>query len=187
VAGRVPWTDPEPMTNVLLDDGRVAAIGAAAGLAATVPMSALMVGGREAGLMSELPPHEIADRTVDRTAGPETGDHEERRALGWVTHFAFGAASGAVYAILRRHLRTPGGPIFHGAAFALGVWAVSYLGWVPALRFMPPADEDERARQPVMIVAHLVFGAILGWLVEPRLDRRRSTLDAVAAKVREAI
>lgn len=175
------------MTNALLDDTRVAAIGAAAGLAATVPMSALMVGGREAGLMSELPPHEITSQTVDRTAGPETGDREERRTLGWVTHFAFGAASGAVYAILRRHLRTPGGPIFHGAAFALGVWAVSYLGWVPALRFLPPAHEDERARQPVMIVAHLVFGAIVGWLVEPRLDPTRSRVDEALATVRDAI
>jgi len=151
---------------------RLVAIGSASGVAATAVMSCVMVGAREAGLMSEIPPHEMASRAVDRTpAGDETGG-EERRALGWLSHFAFGAAAGALYAPLRSVVRTPGPAALHGAGYALVIWLVSYMGWIPSLGLMPRADRDEPGRQPAMVVAHLVFGAVLGALVQSRLPRQ---------------
>jgi len=152
---------------------RLVALGAICGTVATAVMSALMLAGQRAGLMSELPPHEIASRSVDRTAARDDLDHGDRRQLGWVSHFAFGAAAGAVYALLRNVVRTPGPAWLHGAGYALAIWFVSYMGWVPALRLMPPADRDEPGRQPVMVAAHVVFGAVLGALVQPRLPWRR--------------
>ncbi len=131
-----------------------------------------MLAAREAGLMSELPPHEIADKVVERSAAADDAGPQERRRLGWLAHFGFGAATGALYAVLRNRIPTPGGPIFHGSTFALAVWAVSYLGWIPAIRFLPPATEDEPGRQPAMVAAHALFGAILGVLVERGLPRR---------------
>lgn len=151
---------------------RLATIGASCGLAATAVMSAIMFAAREGGLMSELPPHEIASRTVDRTPARDDAGPGQRRSLGWLTHFAFGAGIGALYAVLRNVVRTPGPAALHGAGFALAVWLVSYMGWVPALRLLPRADRDEPGRQPVMIAAHLVFGAVMGMLVQPRLPHQ---------------
>ncbi len=152
---------------------RLVALGAVSGTIATAVMSAVMVAAKRAGLMSELPPHEIASRTVDRTAAGDNLDQGDRRELGWLTHFAFGAAAGAFYALLRNVVRTPGPAWLHGAGYALAIWFVSYMGWVPALRLMPPADRDEPGRQPVMVAAHVVFGAVLGGLIQPRLPWSR--------------
>jgi len=151
---------------------QLATVGAASGLVATTVMSGVMVGAREAGLMTELPPHEMASKAVDETPAREEAGPQERRSLGWLSHFAFGAGTGAVYALLRDRVRTPGPAGLYGAGFALAIWAVSYVGWIPALRLMPPADRDEPGRQPAMIVAHIVFGWVLGALVQPRLPRR---------------
>ena len=151
---------------------RLVALGAVSGAFATGAMSAVMLAARRVGLMSELPPHEIASRGVDRAPGVDA-DADERRGLGWVTHFVFGAAAGALYALLRNVVRTPGPAWLHGAGYALGIWFVSYMGWAPALGLMPRADRDEPGRQPAMVVAHLVFGAVLGSLIQPRLPWRR--------------
>jgi hypothetical protein len=152
---------------------RLVALGAVSGAIATAVMSVVMLVARRVGLMSELPPHEIASRAVDRTPARDDAGPTERRGLGWMTHFGFGAGAGALYALLRNVVRTPGPAWFHGAGYALGVWFVSYMGWAPAFGLMPRADRDEPGRQPAMVVAHLVFGAVLGMLVQPRLPWRR--------------
>jgi hypothetical protein len=53
-----------------------------------------------------------------------------------------------------------------GVGYATGIWSASYLGWVPALGLMPPAEQDDRSRQTVLLVAHWVYGVILGTVVE---------------------
>ena len=154
------------------DDLRAAAAGALGGAAATVAMSAVMVAALKTGLMSEMPPQEIAVKSVDRAGAGDEVAHDEKRDLGWLAHFGFGAAAGALYGVLRQRLPTPGPAAVHGSVYALGVWAVSYLGWIPALRLLPPATDDEPGRQPAMVAAHVVFGGLLGALVEPALRRR---------------
>jgi hypothetical protein len=162
------------VTSFITDDARMAAIGTAAGLIATTTMSGVMVAARESGLMREIPPHEIASQVVDRTQAGDGVDDGERRELGWLAHFAFGAAAGAAYGVLRQHVRTPGPATLHGAGYALAIWAVSYAGWIPALRFLPPAGDDhEPGRQPAMIAAHVAFGAVLGAIVDRALPGRR--------------
>jgi hypothetical protein len=160
------------MTDGIGRDVAAGAAGAAGGLAATAAMTVVMVGARETGAMRELPPHEVANKAVDRTPAGRNVDASGRRALGWLLHLAFGGLVGAVYAVARRRLPVPGPPIVSGVAFALGVWAVSYLGWIPALRIMPPATDDEPGRPPAMILAHVVFGAVLGTIVERVAPRR---------------
>ena len=59
-----------------------------------------------------------------------------------------------------------------GALFGLLVWGVSYLGWVPAAKILPPAHRDRRDRQVTMVIAHLVFGASLGLLLKGAAPRR---------------
>jgi hypothetical protein len=46
--------------------------------------------------------------------------------------------------------------------YATAVYAISYLGWIPALNLMPAAGEDRPGRSVTMLVAHWVYGATLG-------------------------
>ncbi len=55
-----------------------------------------------------------------------------------------------------------------GLAYGAAIWGVSYMGWVPALGIMPPADRDRRDRQTVMLAAHLVYGTALAVMVGAR-------------------
>lgn len=46
-------------------------------------------------------------------------------------------------------------------------WLVNYGGWIPVLGILPPPHRDRTDRQATMIVAHLVYGAVLGALAAP--------------------
>jgi hypothetical protein len=147
-------------------DIEAGAIGAVAGVVATAGMTALMLAAQRAGIMGELPPHDIAHDTVERTPLRDDVGREGRGALGWLFHFGFGAAAGALFAVLRRRVRPSPPDALTGVGFALLVWTISYLGWVPALHFLPPATDDQPGRPPTMIAAHVVFGALLGTIIE---------------------
>jgi hypothetical protein len=134
-----------------------------AGAVATVPMSVVMLAFRRP--MGEQPPDAITKRAAHAVGAAPT--EEQADALAVVAHLGFGAATGALYALAPR----VGPPVLRGVGTALGVWAVSYQGWVPALGILPKASEDRPARPAVMVAAHVVYGAVLGTL-EERLRRR---------------
>jgi len=48
-----------------------------------------------------------------------------------------------------------------GASFGVGVWAASYLGWIPAVGLLAPATRHPRHRSALMLAAHVVWGASL--------------------------
>ena len=98
-----------------------------------------------------------------RRAGALTGHEPRGRAADLIAagaHVGFGATTGAAHALLppTRH------PVRRGVLVSLGVYAVSYAGWVPALGALPPADRDRPDRQAVMALAHGVYGGVLGLL-----------------------
>ena len=132
--------------------------GAAAGAVATVPMSLLMLAFRTP--MGEQPPDAITTRAAHAVGA--TPSEPQADALAVLAHLGFGAATGALYALGPR----VGPPVLRGVVTALGVWAVSYQGWVPALGILPKASEDRPARPAVMVAAHVVYGAVLGALEE---------------------
>jgi hypothetical protein len=137
--------------------------GVVAGIVATGAMGAVMLAFRKQ--MGEQPPDAIATDAAHAVGAEPTED--EADALAVLLHAGFGAGIGAGYALLPRS----GPPALRGVLVALGVWAASYQGWVPALNILPPASKDKPARPAVMIAAHVVFGAVLG-RVEDRLHRR---------------
>src|SRR6476469_6557592 len=93
-------------------------------------MSAVMVTGNRIGLMTEQPPTVVTTRAL-RTAGVQRPT-AAASLVAPVSHLGFGAAGGLLYALLRRLVPdAPGGML--GVAFGLAVWAVSYVGWIPAL------------------------------------------------------
>jgi uncharacterized membrane protein YagU involved in acid resistance len=138
--------------------------GAIAGVVATAPMSAVMMGAKQFGLMGEMPPEKITAKLLKRTPISPSKEHQD--ALATALHFGFGSAAGALFAVIapkRLIARIPMG-MTYGAA----IWGVSYMGWIPAFGIMPHAARDRRDRQMVMLAGHVVYGTALALLVGRR-------------------
>lgn len=155
-------------------DARTLAVGLAGGTAATMAMSAAMLVAGRAGAMGEYPPERIARAgLVHADRGPIAAEQLDG-IVGAALHLGFGAAIGAGFATLvapglgRLRARLPGHPPpalllpAAGVTVATGVWVVSYGGWIPALGLLPPVTRDRLDRQVAMLLAHWVFGAVLG-------------------------
>lgn len=101
-----------------------------------------------------LPPRKITLNLLHHLGLARKLDREDKRRLVGLSHFGYGAATGALYGLLPRRLPGP--------LFGLAVWAISYLGAMPALSLYRPATRDPASRNFLMIASHLVWGAFLG-------------------------
>jgi hypothetical protein len=152
-----------------------AARGFAGGVVATVAMSAVMLGAQKLGLLGEMPPRKITDALLGVVGLRGKTPKPARRALATLNHFAFGGACGALFGLTHdvwrvRAASTSGvrghrAPVAAGLAFGTAIWAVSYAGWVPALRIMPTPKSDRPGRPASMVLAHWVFGAVLAKII----------------------
>ncbi|TWH31036.1 MULTISPECIES: hypothetical protein [unclassified Aminobacter] len=130
--------------------GRIV-LGAVAGFCATMAMTAAMRAlhaGLEPRDRYPLPPREITEGTLP----------VEGRAAGIatiLTHFGYGAVTGAIFGALPRGV--PG--LLYGPA----VWAASYLGWIPAANILKPATRHPAERNLLMLAVHLVWGGCLAF------------------------
>jgi uncharacterized membrane protein YagU involved in acid resistance len=144
--------------------------GAAAGFAATIPMTAVMEAMRAALPREQhrrMPPREIVDRSIEKTE-EVTGevvdfDRSDRIAMTTFAHLAFGTVAGAVYGATVGSRRSS---VVTGIAYGLAVWAFAYGVGLPSLGLHPAAAEDTRDRNEVLIASHAVWGAVLGKLSE---------------------
>jgi hypothetical protein len=141
--------------------------GAAAGTVATAAMSAIMFGARRSGVMGTMPPEKITASFLNR-AGIKRS-RKQQDALAVAIHFIFGAGGGAIFGLAPERLPVP--PVPLGMAYGSAIWAVSYMGWVPMLRIMPPPHRDQPGRQGVMLLGHLVYGGVLGVLTRRAYKR----------------
>lgn len=138
-------------------------IGALAGGIATVPMTAFMLAAQRKGYLGEAPPKLITNVALI-SAGVHIHDQDKQTAVAGSVHFGFGIVCGALFGALSWAATAPARMV-QGMLFGLTVWFVSYNGWIPALHIMP-SPEDDRPRRPiVMILAHLIYGSILGGIV----------------------
>jgi hypothetical protein len=140
---------------------RDAIAGAAAGVGATLAMSGALALAAGAGLLQEPPPRAIVRRLLPGLS------RETTNASAVLAHLGYGAAAGVVH---RAVLGAPGPAA--SVLYALTLWAGSYQGWVPLIGALPPAHLDDRRRQVSMVIAHVVYGAVLGALAG---GRSRST------------
>jgi putative membrane protein len=130
--------------------------GAMAGVAATVPMTLVIGLGRAAGFLWTPPPAQITETVAERV-GIEPEPESPQFQAGWLTaHFAYGAACGGIFAAVRPLL--PRSNVAAGLLLGAAVWAVSYVGIMPALELFPPAKDDSPRRQQVMLAAHAIYG-----------------------------
>jgi putative membrane protein len=134
-------------------------VGAIAGLAATVPMTAFMVAAHRLlprGRRRELPPARITGNAL-RQAGIYGPAEPAGAAATLVNHLAYGAAVGALYRGAVATHREPS--LASGVAWGLGIWAGSYLGWLPYVGWHRSAVDEPLDRNALMIAAHVVWGA----------------------------
>jgi hypothetical protein len=130
-------------------------------------MSAVMLGGRRLGWMQEQPPEALTEEALRRAEVLEGKSVETVRSLAVASHFAFGAACGALYGLLRS--AAPNAPALPtGIVFGLGVWGASYRGWIPAMDMLPAEQHRGRRGTIVMVAAHAVYGATIGVLARTR-------------------
>ena len=142
--------------------------GAVAGFTATIPMTVVMLTLHRRALPAHqrypLPPRHITMRAAGKARVRQQLDETDRTATTYAAHFGYGTATGAVYGALAPHV--PGKPLVKGTSYGLLVWALSYLGLLPALDLHRPATREPAGRNALMIMAHVVWGAALGALTE---------------------
>lgn len=140
--------------------------GAAAGAAATFPMTATMLLMFEGLPRREkerpLPPRTITERVAERAGVADKLDEGGRRVATIVNHFAYGAAVGALYPYIIPPTKLH--PVAKGIGYGTLVWAASYLGWLPAAGIIDTVAEESKKRNLLMLSAHIVWGGFLGQL-----------------------
>jgi uncharacterized membrane protein YagU involved in acid resistance len=147
--------------------------GAIAGAAATIFHSVVMLALHPPDRQRSLPPVQITAETAERLH--KHPDTTELLRAATAAHFGFGAITGSFFIPLVGRARA-GHPLA-GIGYGVGVWALSYFGWVPALRLMPPASRHSAQRNVAMILAHVAWGAALSVLTRT-LDKRRTPVKA---------
>lgn len=151
------------------------ASGALAGFVATVPMTvAMWVMHRQLPWAERypLPPRRITGKLAAKAGVRQHLDEPEERGLTLAAHFGYGTATGAIYGAIADEVPAP--RIVSGVLYGLGVWAVSYLGVLPALGILRPATEHPAKRNALMIAAHVVWGASLGAALDAAAARQKS-------------
>src|SRR3712207_2943075 len=150
---------------------RAAMNGSIAGAVATTTMTMFMRATQRVGFyQKELPPTKVT-RAATKTLGLQRFvSAEQETVLTGIGHWAFGMVGGALFGIASRATdRVPALP--GGLMFGLLVWAVSYMGWVPALGILPQPWNQRAAHGLMPLYAHVVYGATLGWVFR-RLEQR---------------
>ena len=148
--------------------------GAVAGAAATVPMTIFWeVMHRQ--LPGEppraLPPREVAEALAVKAGVNRELTEVQIERLAMLLHFGYGTVTGALYgAVAPRH---PASAVAGGMLFGLGVWAGSYLGWLPAAGVRHSPRWDPPARTGLLVASHLVWGASAGLFLAASRRRRR--------------
>jgi hypothetical protein len=150
--------------------------GAVAGFVATAPMTAVMLAIHRRLPIHQrysTPPRQIAMEMAEVVGIKTELSEPQRQALTTASHFGYGSAMGAIYGAALSD--SPGSPAAKGLAFGAGVWAASYLGWLPAADSRAAADRQGAHRNTMMIAAHVIWGIGLGLLVGRchRQDRPR--------------
>lgn len=135
-----------------------------AGLLATGPMTLAMFALQRrlpSVEKSPLPPATLTSQITQQVGVDQKLSRDRREDLTMISHFGYGAACGLLYAFGFKKFHNK--PLLKGSAFGLGVWAASYLGWIPLFGLRANAYDMPARRNGLMILAHLIWGASLAY------------------------
>jgi len=150
--------------------------GAAVGAAATVPMT-MFWEAMHTRLPGEpprpLPPREVAEALAVKLGVQRELTETQMQWLALALHFGYGMFTGAVFATIAP--KRTGAAVGTGLLFGLGVWAGSYLGWLPASGVRHSPRWDPPTRTALLIASHLVWGASAGLLLTATGRRQQAS------------
>jgi hypothetical protein len=148
--------------------------GIGTGTLATACMSLVLLGLRSGRThRGKHPPEKVTEGIIERISGRKLNDRERLLATA-TAHEGYGIAAASVFALLwERFGPRRKWPVIHGMLFSLGLWFVSYKGWVPGLKLMPSPKRDRRGGVATNIASHLAYGAVLGANAR-KLEARRA-------------
>src|SRR5215813_7357716 len=149
-------------------------LGAAGGFIGTLAIQALLTASQR-WLPNTVPPLRQNPGEFMVKTGEEAPPDSMRRRIPQVVEtgaaqtlaVGYGLTFGGLYALLR----PKGGPPFvEGVILGIVNWAAGYLGWLPALGFMPPVWRQKTPQAIAPIAEHALYGivtvAMYDWLRE---------------------
>jgi hypothetical protein len=143
-------------------------LGAAAGTAATVPMTVFWeaMHNRLPGEPPRpLPPREVVEALAVKAGVSRQLSERDIEWLAVAAHFGYGAFTGALFGLVAP---AGGRAIGAGMLFGVGVWTASYLGWLPAAGVRHSPRYDLPARTALILSSHVLWGAAAGLLLACR-------------------
>ena len=152
--------------------------GVWAGVMATGPMTAFLFRMHRklpSDQQKPLPPAMLTTDFFDRIGLAKYLSSNQRENLALLSHFGYGAACGLIYSLITEKNKSY--PLLKGTFFGLGVWGSSYMGWIPALGLRVAASKMSPGRNTMMVLAHVVWGASLGFFENEMRLRQKQMLD----------
>lgn len=122
-----------------------------------------------------LPPAMLSNDFLDTLGIADKLTSAQRENFTMISHFGYGAACGALYSLLSSQYKS--NPLLKGTLFGLAVWSGSYLGWMPPLGLRTAAQNMSKGRNAMMFLAHIAWGASLGFFENEMRQRQDQMLD----------
>lgn len=141
------------------------ALGAAAGMVGTTAIFAALTANKKLLPETEPPMKQDPGEFMVETAEDATLTKKERQEIPKIaktiaanaTHFGYGASGGVLYALLRPKTENL---LLEGAALGTAIWAIGYLGWLPAVGLMPPVAEQNPMQIFSPVWQHALYGIV---------------------------
>lgn len=134
--------------------------GVVAGVAATVVMSMVMLARQRLRPVGTQEPKVITEAGL--AAADVHASEGSENVLSSVAHLGYGASMGGLYSLLAPLMPAP--PLVSGPLYGLLIALASYEGWVPALGILPRLRRLSPPRRWGLLLAHVVYGSVLGLL-----------------------
>lgn len=153
-------------------------VGLWSGVMATGPMTAALFylnRTLDSEEQKPLPPAMLSNDFLEVLGLADKMTPAQRENFTMVSHFGYGAACGAIYSLLTSKYKSS--PITKGTVFGLAVWSASYLGWMPPLNLRTSAPNMSKGRNAMMFLAHIAWGASLGFFENQMRQRQDQMLD----------
>jgi hypothetical protein len=145
-----------PMSTLSL-----AARATARGLVGAMAMTGLRTFTQSIGVLEEAPPDAVIGEHAPQVVRRLTEHH--RTAVTEISHWAYGAAGGAMFAVLPRSLRKH--PL-SGPAYGLAIWLGFELGLAPLLG-LQHARSPRPLSRAVLALDHVMYGVVVAGHLAP--------------------
>lgn len=124
-----------------------------------------------------LPPREITGALARCTGLDRRMSEEVGTAFTLANHFAYGAVCGGIYGVTLERVPAPWAA--RGMLLGGAVWSLSYLGLLPAVGALKPANRHPWRRNLLMLAVHALWGCLVAAFVQMARDERRDPLPAL--------